>query len=163
MVQLPFPSLSTAENHFTARKVGIAATSFQCQCAAGMHVTRKRAAGRRTSALFPEILLIWQWWFCRGIYPLTPRVFFHTARKTRLSSITTLTHLLLPCSRNKTSSWNLPGPLPASAVIKEAYMRCTEHNRPSLNSHNEMLQAVGVGWVRATATLMWKNWKQNSH
>lgn len=94
---------------------------------------------------------------------IIPRAFFHAAKKTRLSSITTLTHLLLPCSRNKTSSWNLPGLLPVSAVIKEAYVHCTEHNRPNLNSHNEMLQAVGVGWVRATATLMRRNWKQNSH
>ena len=75
-------------------------------------------------------------------------MFFHTAKKTRLSSIPALVHRLLPCFHNKTSFWNLPGPLPVSVVINEQYACFTVLNRPNLNLHKEMLEVVGVGWGR---------------
>lgn len=77
-------------------------------------------------------------------------MFFHTAKKTRSSSIKALVYLLRPCSRNKTFLWNLPGPLPTSAVTNEQYACFTVLNWPSGNLHKEMLGAVGVGWGRGS-------------
>ena len=57
-------------------------------------------------------------------------------------------YLLFPCFHDKTSLWNLPGPLPTSAVINERYVCFTALNGPSLNSHKEVLEVVGVGWGR---------------
>lgn len=59
-------------------------------------------------------------------------------------------YLLRPCSPNKTFFWNLPGPLPTSAVTNEQYACFTVLNWPSGNLHKEMLGAVGVGWGRGS-------------
>lgn len=65
-----------------------------------------------------------------------------------ITSIAAHVHRLLPCFHNKTFFWNLPGPLPMSTVINEQSEHFTVLNSPNLNLHEEMLEAVGVGWSR---------------